>query len=335
MRKVIFLDIDGVLQPIRSSLRQGEDLAQLKIDLAKKYDDDKYLEFNECDIGAVYYDWKKDSVHLLLKLIKETDAEIVLSSSWREYHNIENMRRLMRLWDLDVYLTDYTPRANGRDEEIQKYLSSNNDIEEYVVIDDLYDNKLWRFGKNFIYIQNDFSQSDFEKCKIVLTNSPIDDMLFFEDLFKSRISSKFRYFTEDILYQIKCKEYKNSAKFLNDYYSNTLEYYNQKFSAVIDDDFMIFILIMNGFFKQVTYKYIVYLDIEPKSETYNIILKPDKDDTENIVAITLKSLDKKNKDDILENFNFKKYDKLVDFKSRPKTDKIAIILNGNKLSIQS
>jgi len=54
---VIFLDIDGVLQPYSSQKRFDHDLHELLKTLAEKYDDDLYLELDRFDLGCICFDW--------------------------------------------------------------------------------------------------------------------------------------------------------------------------------------------------------------------------------------------------------------------------------------
>ena len=105
-RKVIFLDIDGVLQPATSQERFQHDMDALKAELAVKYDDEHFLELDKYDVAAVYYDWDENAVRLLHDILRHCDEEIVLSSDWRQTKNLEDMRTLMKIHNLDQYLTD-------------------------------------------------------------------------------------------------------------------------------------------------------------------------------------------------------------------------------------
>lgn len=53
---VIFLDIDGVLQPLMSQTRFKHNLEELCVQLAHTYQNDEYLNMDRYDLGAVYYD---------------------------------------------------------------------------------------------------------------------------------------------------------------------------------------------------------------------------------------------------------------------------------------
>lgn len=86
MRNIIFLDIDGVLQPIGKQDRFNHDMDKLKIQLAAQYQDEEFLNMDKYDVAAVYYDWDKAAVERLRSLVKAADAEIIISSDWRRFN---------------------------------------------------------------------------------------------------------------------------------------------------------------------------------------------------------------------------------------------------------
>ena len=139
-RKVIFLDIDGVLQPTTYENRFNHDLDKLCEDLSLKYQDENYLEIDKYDVGAVYYDWKEEAVNNLKRLLDETKAEIVLSSTWKRYNTFDNLKRLFKIHELDTFLVEIVPfvqyEGNKKDDLI-KYLNNHPDLTRYVVIDDM------------------------------------------------------------------------------------------------------------------------------------------------------------------------------------------------------
>lgn len=111
MKKFIFLDIDGVLN------------SQNKIEKNKKY---KHNQSNDIDPILV---------KVLNKLIKESDCEIVISSSWRVL-GIDLLNSIFEEVGIckSIYgLIGYTRSDRGID--IKNYIYKNN-IENYVVIDD-------------------------------------------------------------------------------------------------------------------------------------------------------------------------------------------------------
>lgn len=129
--KVIFLDIDGVLNTQNT-----------------------FVE--------IHNEWKKTNkrrieidsfrVEILSYIVKKTDAKIVLSSTWRfgfKHQNgvlipatkrAEELTNIFKKYGLKIY--DITMRdSNGiRQNEIYMWLKNRNDIESFIVIDDdIYD----------------------------------------------------------------------------------------------------------------------------------------------------------------------------------------------------
>lgn len=110
----LFLDHDGVLLPLQS--------------------DNKRLytsKFNEYEL------FDKKCVAVLNKIISNYDVQIVVTSDWRLYFDLEE---LCEIYQVNGILTK--PIAitldlqSNRVLEIQTYIQTNN-IENYVVIDDL------------------------------------------------------------------------------------------------------------------------------------------------------------------------------------------------------
>ena len=137
-RRVVFLDIDGVLQPTDREDRFNHDLDETCRMLVEKFGDQGYLMLDKYDVGAVYYDWSDVAVRNLKRLLDSCEAEIVLSSNWKDYRTMEDMRRLFHIHGLDKYITDMTPirRLVPKREEIMEYLEEHPKLQYYVVNDD-------------------------------------------------------------------------------------------------------------------------------------------------------------------------------------------------------
>lgn len=121
--KVLFLDIDGVLNHEKHYkwLMETDEPTPLQ----RVY---PYSEFNP------------ESCKILNRIIDETDAKIVLSSSWR-LDGINRMNSLFKHFGLPrIY--DITPSlcirfgSLCRGKEIDKWLSEHPEVTKYVILDD-------------------------------------------------------------------------------------------------------------------------------------------------------------------------------------------------------
>lgn len=120
--KIIFLDIDGVLNSEMYKASRTEDSSDNYIDLSR--------------------------VKLLADLVNATDAKIVLSSTWRVDWNKNpnlcgnNGKYINRcLAQFDLSIMDKTPFISffsARQKEIQSWISHHyNEVESFVILDDM------------------------------------------------------------------------------------------------------------------------------------------------------------------------------------------------------
>jgi len=144
--KVIFLDIDGVLNHHTWCL--GKEFKK------------RYCEKTGYDETA-WFD--PSSVDLLNQILKETKAEIVVSSTWRYSRNQELLQILFDQVNIKGTVLDKTPDLGlnkTRGEEIQKWLDNTTlNIESYVIIDDDFD-MLVSQKPNFINVSADCGISE-------------------------------------------------------------------------------------------------------------------------------------------------------------------------------
>ena len=122
--KVIFLDIDGVLQPYSSRARFEIDRIELRERLSNKLHTD-YTIYDEYDVAACYCDWGTEAVNFIKKIIKNTNAKIVISSDWRNKELANKMKDFLKIWNLNEYWVGET-NEYGKDEidEAKKYVDS-------------------------------------------------------------------------------------------------------------------------------------------------------------------------------------------------------------------
>jgi hypothetical protein len=176
-KTVIFLDIDGVLQPGSSQKRFDHDLKELQKHLASQYENDEYLNMDMYDLGAVYYDWDKKAVEYLRQLCIKTNAEIVITSSWRNYSPLSRIKDYFRLHDLDTYITGETPQISekSRCDEINEYLKDHHDIRKFAILDDAYIYKFEAaYPEQFVRCKYVFDEGSYQKALGILTEQPAE-----------------------------------------------------------------------------------------------------------------------------------------------------------------
>ena len=186
--KIIFLDIDGVLN-CESAYRNGEC---------------QYQEW-------IWEDGRKDhyqrfcvrSKELLNKLIDETGAKIVISSTWR-HSGIEFMKKVWEMEEMNGEIIGITPslRTKGLhiprgmeigyylnndlqfqhinwDEVIQQEYMDKSGVENYIIIDDDSD-MLYNQRKHFVHVlpsprnKDGFNQHYYEIAKSMLEKTVIE-----------------------------------------------------------------------------------------------------------------------------------------------------------------
>jgi len=106
MRRVIFLDIDGVLAPIRAWDRYG--------------------------------DLDRACIEVLNQIVARAGAEVVVSSTWRYGKTVAELQEMLEAAGFTGRVVDTTPIGTpgaGRGEEIAAWLAEH-DVSGYAVIDD-------------------------------------------------------------------------------------------------------------------------------------------------------------------------------------------------------
>ena len=118
--KVIFLDIDGVLVT-RNSI--------------------KYQYINFPDETSIRF--SKKAAKNLNKLIRLTGAKIVISSTWRLFHSLEELQKIFVKQQIKGQIISTTSIDKAtveedipRGQKIADWLVQNHDVKQYVIIDD-------------------------------------------------------------------------------------------------------------------------------------------------------------------------------------------------------
>jgi hypothetical protein len=148
--KVIFLDIDGVLNVIP----QGHD-----------------------EFGGIFH---TNFINNLHRIIDETDAKIVISSTWR-FSGLQVMKDMWKFRDYPGEVIGITPdlwtrsidedtkEKVERGHEIDLWLNQHPEVENYVILDD--DNDfLLKQRNNFVRTSDNINHSDCVDVGYGLTN---------------------------------------------------------------------------------------------------------------------------------------------------------------------
>ena len=161
MRKILFLDIDGVLNP-----RWWEN------------------KFDKTPIDQFGYAFDAKCVAYLAKIIKETKADIVISSSWKCW-GLPALKEMWRNRKLPGQVVDITPdimsdevllnaELSSADQlytrgcEIKGWLLQHKDEDvRYVIIDDM-DNYLSEQQSRFVQTDPEIGLSETDAVKVKL-----------------------------------------------------------------------------------------------------------------------------------------------------------------------
>ena len=176
-RTVIFLDIDGVLQPPSSQKRFKHDLEELRRCLADRFDDEIYLGMDKYDLGAVYFDWDSEAVERLHSLCNDFGAGIVISSDWRRSKSTPGLQALFRVHELHRYVTGKTNESGGaphyRAGEVKEYLEAHPEIERFVIIDDGFGLEFDElFPEQFVHTGFRLEAHDEQRARQILSGLP-------------------------------------------------------------------------------------------------------------------------------------------------------------------
>ena len=171
---IVFLDIDGVLQPYDSQFNFYSYDKKLIDSLSNKYNVD-YSKYNFSIIAAIYYDWDDQAVSRLKYILDQTNSKIITSSDWRELSPSYNMEDLFKIHLLDKYyfadniILPKEPTESLdliRAKEIKASLEKYN-IDNYVVLDDM-KNMIKHFPNNTVITNNIISINNMNEAIKIL-----------------------------------------------------------------------------------------------------------------------------------------------------------------------
>src|ERR1700749_3813508 len=124
MKRIIFLDVDGVLN------------SEETVDYYGHYGG----WFGENDeIDEVKVAWGQQLVDNLKYIVEQTNAEIVVSSTWRVHFSLQKFSDMFKIygWENVPLIGKTESLAASRGVEINQWLNANEgEIESYVILDD-------------------------------------------------------------------------------------------------------------------------------------------------------------------------------------------------------
>ncbi|MDR1812562.1 MAG: hypothetical protein LBQ87_07030 [Candidatus Fibromonas sp.] len=179
IEKVLFLDIDGVIQPFTEyrfeHVYNANEMERLFKELENEFKIN-YREFDKYDVAAAYYDWDKTAVKEIKRILDATGAKIVVSSSWRSGTTGDYLPFLLRIHGLQEYLYGYNPiflegfpkdkeyeyLAHARSIEILEYLKMHPHIRKWAAVDDV--NLPDDFPENAVVTYPKITAGDADKC---------------------------------------------------------------------------------------------------------------------------------------------------------------------------
>lgn len=114
--KALFLDVDGVLNNMKFAIRMK--------------DEEGVMIFHEDILDPA-------CIRNLKRIIDETGAVIVVSSSWRGIPNsMKNLAAQLNQSGMEIYSTTPSIYRKERGDEIAAWLKNNPSIKDFVILDD-------------------------------------------------------------------------------------------------------------------------------------------------------------------------------------------------------
>lgn len=161
---VIFLDFGGVLEPHLKPDHLSPVIDDLNIRLADELGEPELKNINNSIVNIVYRDFDPVCFAFLEKLIREFHAEIVVTSSWRIFHSLSELKALMKIQKIEPVIAKL-PSGSIRSDLIRSYLRHHPGV-KYIILDDM--NLSKPFGNHFIHCPNGFYLTEFEKARSAL-----------------------------------------------------------------------------------------------------------------------------------------------------------------------
>ena len=127
--KIIFLDIDGVLNTRNYMIKNHERVVRFYSDYKEMYKNNFNLHVDRLMLDIDY-----EKLNILRDIVEKTNAKIVIISSWKSLGVYDEVAK--RLIEMGIPIIGKTDDGlDGRGHGIYRYLNTHNVI-DYVILDD-------------------------------------------------------------------------------------------------------------------------------------------------------------------------------------------------------
>lgn len=154
-----------------------------------------FLDFDGVITIPPKWNLNANKIKLIKKLVEETNAKIVISSSWRHSNLEDTIKSIIgytkkcpktkmfywlidNIYDITPHFCDNKYKNTGRGGEIQTWLDKHPEVENYIIIDDdsdMLNSQLYHFIQTDY--QTGFTEHEYELAYKVLMNKYIYNTL--------------------------------------------------------------------------------------------------------------------------------------------------------------
>lgn len=133
MQGILFLDFDGVINPY---MYKNEVIPDRKKWL-RIWKHPGFIHISNYTIGQVNANFDVEACQYIKDLCDRFDLKIVVTSSWKEFYSLKQIKALLSLHQLDSYVIDMTSRENqSRSDKIRNYIKEHH-IKIFLILDDI------------------------------------------------------------------------------------------------------------------------------------------------------------------------------------------------------
>lgn len=158
---VIFLDFTGVLEPPACPAALPEPEEGLNLRLSFELDEPLLANIDNRVVNVVKNCFDPAACAFVKRLSDDYHASIVVSSSWRIFHPLEELQALLKIHHINR-VDGVLPSGSVRSDLIRTYLRTHK-IRRYIILDDM--DLSGPFGLHYINCTRGFGPSQFEMAR--------------------------------------------------------------------------------------------------------------------------------------------------------------------------